>query len=159
MAGRMAPGAIQGESEEAFEGDYFDSGLKYIALGAGILTDPTQEYDPETNPTDTSQWDLQNPPEPELTDTKLAGEIYRKRFTSWNFLNPDGTISETATNVLQLSTTFHENEGNGSLTEVALYGGNATEDKDSGIIFNRKTFKVINKSSNHEISIIWKITF
>jgi len=159
MAGRMAPGAITGGEEESFEGDYFDHGLQYLAVGTGILTDSTREYDKETNPVDRDAYDILNPPEPTLDRTQLTNEIFRKQFTSWNFLNPDGSISDVATNILQISTTLTEDEANAPLNEVALFGGNATSEKGSGIMFNMKSFECISKTNNHRISIIWRLTF
>lgn len=164
MAGRMAPGAIQGGtgdsgSTEYLEGDYFDHGLQYLAVGTGILMDPTKEYDKDNNPVDRDAYDILNPPEPTLDRTQLTNEVFRKQFTSWNFLNPDGSLSNVATNILQISTTLTEDEANAPLNEVALFGGNSTSEKGSGIMFNMKSFECISKSNNHRISIIWRLTF
>ena len=165
MCGRMAPGAITGGEEEAFEGNYFDYGLNCLALGVGILQDPTLPYDPVTNKVDMTAWDAMDPPEPTLGQTKLVGEHYRKRFTSWKFQDAAGEETDTPTNILLLDTTFYENEANGPLSEIAIFGGTAIPDwnngasKDSGIMFNCKNFRVVNKESNHRLSIRWKLTF
>ena len=164
MARRMAPGAITGAQDESFLGDHIDFGLRYCALGVGILQDTSLPYDEVTNNVDRDAYDLQNPPEPELNETTLLGEFYRKRFTNWCFMDAAGQETETATNILILDTTFYENEAVGPITEIALFGGDALPHnndagKDSGLMFNLKRFKVINKQDNHRISIRWKLTF
>lgn len=164
MACRMAPGAIVGGDEASFEGNYLDFGLRHIALGLGVLQDPTQPYDPMTNHVDYDQWDVMNPPEPTLEENKLVGEFYRKRFTSWHFQDAAGEETDTPTNILLIDTTFYENEGNGPISEVGLFGGaslehNDGEGKDTGYCFNIKRFPVVNKKDNHRLSIRWKLTF
>lgn len=133
------------------------SGLKYLAVGVGILTDPSLPYDPVTNPT-VANWDLQNPPKEKNTDTLLAGELFRKEFTSWSFMEGDLPVS-TPTNVLRLVVTFDVNEASGPLTEMGLFGGDATENKNSGIMFNYKTFPVWNKPQDSQLTVTWKLTF
>jgi len=165
MAGRMAPGSITGGTDEAFAGSWFDTGLVCVALGVGILQDPNSPYDAITNPVDTANYDILNPPEPTLDENKLLGEIYRKRFTSWCFQAPDGSETDTVTNVLLLDTTFYENEACGPLSEIAIFGGDAEADwnngagKDSGLMFNKKVFPCVSKGNNHRISVRWKLTF
>lgn len=164
MAARMAPGAITGSTAAALQGDFLDHGLQYLAIGVGILKDPSKPYDKVTNPVDTTNWDLQDPNQELLTDIKLQGELFRKPFTSWCFVNPDGSESQTKTNVLKLVTTFVENEAIGPLTEMGLFGGDAQDwnngtGKDTGHMFNYKTYSVWNKPSDARLSISWVITF
>jgi hypothetical protein len=165
MAMRMAPGKIEGHVDVAtgeyipgkVGGEYNTSGLKFLAVGTGLLLDPNRDYDENDNP---STWDLQNPPEEELTVDKLAGEFYRKQFTDWKFLDMFGNLSPSPTNVLLLSTTFLESEAVGPLVEMGIFGDNsATTAKDTGMMFNYKTFKVWNKPNSCRLSIIWKLTF
>jgi hypothetical protein len=159
MACRLAPGAHTGlESGGADEGTFLVDGLQYLAVGVGILKDPTKAYDKVTNPVDTSKWDLQNPLVEALTDSKLRGEIFRKEFTSWSFVAADGSDSATPTNILKLVTTFYETEAVGPLTEMGLYGGNAQDwtngaGKDTGYMFNYKTFAVWNKPADSRLTI------
>ena len=165
MAGRMAPGAVTGSGNPSVNGDFLDSGLKYLALGVGILSDPELPYDEITNPVDTTQWDLQNPPAENLNTTKLVGEAYRKSFTSWHFINAAGEETDDITNILSLSTTFYEDEASGlPLTEMGLFGGDALDwnegnGKDTGFMFNHKTFKVWNKTNTQRLTVVWKLTF
>jgi hypothetical protein len=187
MAMRMAPGKIEGHVDVAtgeyipgkVGGEYNTSGLKFLAVGTGLLLDPNRDYDENDNP---STWDLQNPPEEELTVDKLAGEFYRKQFTDWKlfsikfpcqfincyrkqftdwkFLDMFGNLSPSPTNVLLLSTTFLESEAVGPIVEMGIFGDNsATTAKDTGMMFNYKTFKVWNKPNSCRLSIIWKLTF
>lgn len=164
MAARMAPGAITGSETVAFDGNFLDRGLQYLALGVGILQNPALPYDAKTNNVDTTQWNLQDPPTESLTDTKLVGEFFRKRFTSWCFEAADGSETTELTNILKLTTTFLENEANGPITEMGLYGGDAQDwnsgsGKDSGYLFNSKKFAVWNKPNNSRMTVCWKITF
>ena len=164
MAERMAPGTITGATNPAFQGNFASKGLQYLALGVGILKDKTKPYDEKTNNVDRTLWDLQDPPVETLTETKLVGEFYRKRFTTWCFVDAIGNETNTATNILKLTTTFLENEANGPITEMGIYGGDAQEwnagaGKDTGILFNLKRLKVWNKDSSSRLTIVWKITF
>lgn len=164
MAARMAPGAVTGSTTPSFTGNFLNSGLQYISVGVGILQNTALPYDEKTNDVDTTQWDLQNPPTEQLTVTKLVGELYRKQFTSWCFVDAAGNETSTLTNILKLSTTFYENEANGPLTEMGLFGGDAQDwnngaGKDSGYMFNYKTFKVWNKPNTARLSIVWKLTY
>ena len=158
MAYRMAPMQI---SETGTDVSELQSilGLQMLAVGVGILMDPTQPYDKVTNPVDTTQWDYMNPPAESLTDTKLVGEIFRKPFTSWTFVDENDVSSETPTNILKLVTTFMESEAVGPITEMGLFGGNATVEPDSGIMFNRKSFPVWNKDSSSRLTITWRLSF
>lgn len=156
MARRLAPGDNPTSPAPEVPLDSV-SGLKYLAVGIGLLQDPSQPYDPVTNPI-LPTWDLQNPTKEKITDTKLVGELFRKEFTSWSFMDGD-TPSATPTNVLRLVTTFDTNEASGPLTEMGLFGGDATEAKNSGIMFNYKTFPVWNKPNDSQLTVTWKLTF
>lgn len=158
MAYRMAPMQISETGTDVTELEGI-LGLQYLAVGVGILKDPTLPYDKVTNPVDAAQWDPFDPPEAQLTDVKLIGEIARKPFTSWAFVDENDQTSTTPTNILKLVTTFTETEAVGPLTEMGLYGGNATDEKDSGYLFNRKTYAVWSKSSDSRLTIQWRITF
>lgn len=163
MAYRMAPLQI---SETGTDVSTIQDilGLQYLAVGVGILKDPTKPYDKITNPVDTEQWDLQDPPQEALTDTHLVGEIFRKPFTSWAFVDENDNVSEEPTNILKLVTTFMETEAVGPLTEMGIFGGNAEDwddgvGKDSGLMFNRKSYPVWNKDSSSRLTVTWRLTF
>ena len=158
MAYRMAPMQISETGTDVTELQGI-LGLQYLAVGVGVLKDPTKPYDKVTNPVDDAQWQILDPPEAQLTDTKLVGEIARKEFTSWAFVDENDAVSEIPTNILKLVTTFTETEAVGPLTEMGLYGGTATDEKDSGFLFNRKSFPIWSKSSDSRLTISWRITF
>ena len=164
MAGRMAPGAITGGSEQAFIGNYLDRGIQYLAVGFGILKDPDLPYDAVSNPVDTSQYDLQNPPVETLADTKLLGEAIRVPPTTWCFVDAAGQETDEITNILKITFTLYEDMACGPITEVGMVGGNARAweagaGKDSGYMFNLKRFPVWNKLLNTRLSVCWKLTF
>lgn len=167
MAIRMAPGSLGGNLDTSgtyipgiTTGEYETIGLKYLAVGAGICVNASQVYNEATNPVDSTKWQLQNPPVETLTVVQLAGELYRKTFTDWKFLDSLGNLSSVPTNVLLLSTTFLETEAVGPLTEMGLTGGNgATITRNTGHLFNYKTFKVWNKPNDARLTIVWKLTF
>jgi len=157
MAYRMAPLQISETGTDVTELQNI-VGLQYLAVGVGILKDPTKPYDKVTNPVDTS-WNILDPPEAQLTDVKLVGEIARKPFSSWAFVDENDQVSEVPTNILKLVTTFTETEAVGPLTEMGIYGGNATDEKDSGYLWNRKTFPIWSKSNDSRLTISWRISF
>lgn len=160
MSCRLAPGSVPGNaSGGANSGTFLLDGLQYLGVGVGVLNDPAQPYDKVSNPVNTSVWDLQNPPAEQLDTTKLEGEIFRKEFTSWCFVDASGNDTNSPTNILKLVTTFYESEAVGPLTEMGLFGGNAEAAKDSGYMFNYKTFPVWNKPSDARLTITWKLTF
>lgn len=138
MASRLAPG----NAVNVNTGNFIPSGLQYLAVGVGNVG-----------------WDLQNPPVALLTDVRLYGEVTRKTFTSWTFLDSGGNSVNTATNILKLTTTFLENEAVGSLVEMGLFGGDATSSANSGHMFNFKTFPVWNKPADARLTVTWKVTF
>lgn len=158
MAYRMAPLQISETGTDVSEIQGI-LGLQYLAVGVGVLKNPDVPYDKVTNPVDQAVWDILDPPEAQLTDTKLVGEIARKPFSSWAFVDENDQVSETPTNILKLVTTFTETEAVGPLTEMGIFGGNATADKDSGFLFNRKTYSIWSKSADSRLSIAWRLTF
>ena len=159
MARRLAPGDSPTDPEPDTPLAAIN-GLQYLAVGVGELQNPSENYDPISNKT---TWDLQNPPKEQPETKKLAGEIFRKSFTNWSFMSGD-IPSSMPTNVLRLVTTFDTNEAAGPLVEMGLFGGDATDwsggaGKNTGIMFNYKTFPVWNKPADAQLTITWKLTF
>lgn len=144
MAQRMAPGAAVNTNG----GDFIANGLQYLAVGLGQL-------DSAGNQT----WNLQDPPSEQLTQTQLYGELTRQQFTSWTFLDSSNNPIQTATNILQLVTTFMETQAVGALVEMGIFGGNATSTANTGILFNYKTFPVWNKPSSARLTVTWNLTY
>lgn len=121
-----------------------DAGISYLAVGTGG-----------------SGWNLQNPPQPTNTQTKLENEIARKAFTTEDvtFIDPDtGDPTIVPTNVVDYTATFAETEAVGPLVEMGLFGGDATDLADSGTEINYRTFPVLNKTNSMTLSIIFRIT-
>ena len=121
-----------------------DGGITYLAMGTGV-----------------PGWNLQNPPQPTNTQTKLFNEISRKAFTTddVSFIDPEtGNPTGVPTNVVDFTATFAETEAVGPLVEMALFGGDATDLTDSGTEVNYRTFPVVNKSNSMTLTIIFRIT-
>jgi hypothetical protein len=121
-----------------------DGGITYLAMGTGA-----------------SGWNLQNPPQPTNTQTKLNNEISRKAFTTEDvtFVDPEtGDPTSIPTNVIDFTCTFAETEAVGPLVEMGLFGGDATDLTDSGTMVNFRTFPVINKTNSMTLTIIFRIT-
>ncbi|ASS74082.1 hypothetical protein CIG75_03165 [Tumebacillus algifaecis] len=147
MARRMAPSDNAATYNGTFQ-NHVANGFQYLALGKGVGTGNLQA--------------------PQAENPDLAGlrdEVYRKKISSWRFLNSDGTASTAPTNILELTTEITEAEAipdgqnNVPLTEMGLFGGDATDSKGTGFLFNHKVFPVWNKPNDARLRIIWKITF
>ena len=83
---------------------------------------------------------------PEITNTTLGTEVYRKGFTSKSW----STNQFTA--ICQLAT----DEGNYSITEVGVFS-NASLTTDSGTLLSH-ALKTIEKNSNITYNIIYRLT-
>ena len=120
------------------------SGIQYWAVGSG-------------NPNMSNT----NPDTPNVADTKLQAETFRKAIkpSDITFLDSGNSPTETITNKIQISITFLESEANGELREFGLFGGVATGTKDSGIMINRKIHPLIYKTSGMRLDRIIRITF
>lgn len=111
-------------------------GIQYWAVGEG-------------NPS----WDS-SPVSPTIDESELTNEVGRKVITSSNisFINPDTLeVSPVPTNCVLISCTFYEDECNGSWREFGIFGGNATADKDSGYMIDKKHHPIITKTSDIQI--------
>lgn len=118
-------------------------GLTYWAIGSGA-----------------NSWDT-NQPIPSATDTQLTNEIGRKIIPSsaFAFLDNEGQVTNTPTNVLQITLTFGANDCNGNWREFALYGGNATNQLGSGVMINHKIHTLQTKTTSVQIQRQIKFTF
>ena len=119
-------------------------GITYLAMGTGA-----------------SGWNLQNPPQPQQTETTLFNEIARKAFTTQDvtFIDPTtGEPTELPTNVVDYTCTFAETETVGPIVEMGLFGGDATDLADSGTQINARNFPVINKTNSMTLTVIFRIT-
>ena len=111
------------------------TGLKYWAVGQG-----------------NSSWDTSTP-EALTTDTELTNEIGRKQISAsdMTWVTSNGSDSSTPTNRLKVRVTFGANECVGTWREFGLFGGNATDSRNSGIMINHKNHSVITKTNEMEI--------
>lgn len=111
------------------------TGLKYWAVGQG-----------------NSSWDTSTP-DALTTDTELTNEIGRKQISAsdMTWVTSSGSDSSTPTNRLKVRVTFGANECVGTWREFGLFGGNATDSRNSGIMINHKNHSVITKTNEMEI--------
>lgn len=130
MAKRMRPGTSWG------------SGIQYLEVGTGVGAGTTQ-----------------NPQAESTAQNTLRVPLARKAITSWTYLDGSGNPTGAETNVVQLTTVYTENEANGAIVEMGLFGGDATAAMGTGYAFNYKTFPVWNKQAGMKLTIIWKLTF
>jgi hypothetical protein len=159
----------------------FGYGFQCLAIGNGdygINTGwsdtekATYLFNPETN----------NQPADQKLKTGLIHEIFRKQITSWSFLDTEGNVSNTETNILKLTTLFTADEAPGQyIVEMGLFGGDANvvdynsitnavhideyckegnaNGNRKGHMFNYKIFKSWNKIEGSSLLVNWIITF
>lgn len=110
-----------------------NSGIKYWAIGSG-----------------SADWDS-DMPEPEINASRLTNEIGRVAIASEDitYLLPDGTESESPTNILQIKHTFGADDCNGEWREFGIFGGDAaTDELNTGIIIDKKHHELKAKTSD-----------
>ena len=117
-------------------------GIQYWAVGSG-----------------NSSWDT-TIPSPEVTATKLTLETGRVPIpdTGIVFLDSSFNESSTPTNILQITCLFGEYDCNGVWREFALFGGDATDVKDSGIMINKRHHEVLTKTSDMTVERVMRFT-
>lgn len=129
IANRMRPGN-------------WGNGITYLEVGTGVGSGTPQAPEVES-----------------IEQKNLRSPLVRKQISSWTFLTAAGQPTQTPTNIIELTTTFDEEEAIGALVEMGLYGGDAASSLGSGQLFNYKVFPVWNKSSGMKLTVIWKLTF
>lgn len=98
------------------------------------------------------EWDIELPP-PEVGDTELVTPLDEKVVVCHYWDDVEEVFSLTPTDILDVRTTFLSEEGNGTLREFGLRGG------DSGtVLFNYVTHSKIVKTSDFNLERILKIT-
>lgn len=117
-------------------------GLQYWAVGSGA-----------------SSWD-DDMPTPEITATRLTSEIGRVPISIDDIRFLDSNYDEVSnpTNILQVSHIFGVNDCNGTWREFGIFGGNATETPNSGIMINKRHHSVINKTDEMTIERVMRFT-
>lgn len=84
---------------------------------------------------------------PELTDTGLTTEIFRKLVS----------VRSVADNVATFQTFFSTSEANGTLREAGLFGDNATGTANTGTLFSKLAINRV-KSTSDTLTLSWSIT-
>ena len=127
-----------------FKGQSGYSRLGYWAVGSG-----------------SDSWDNTNPPVAQVTDTGCVNELGRKaiRERDITFIDSSNRPTSSVTNRLQITVTFSENECNGVWREFAIFGGNATATKGSGIAINHKNHAIMVKTNNMVVERQIRFTF
>lgn len=120
------------------------SGVQYFAVGAG-----------------STAWNNNSLPSPDVTDSKLLAETFRKEITKDDvkFIDSNNDESDVPTNRIEIKVMFTEAEANGELRELGIFGGNASSTKNSGYLLNRKIHPLIYKTSGMRLERIIRFTF
>lgn len=128
------------------------SGHSLIAnMFVGIKTDPVSHIAVGTGS------DAVDP-----SDIKLRNEIFRKA------INPvDATVDLTITDdnrrKVTVKTELKSAEGNGELTEAALFSVNPADPNpalmNNGVMYNRVVFPKVTKTTDFTLTLIWEIIF
>lgn len=118
------------------------SGIQYWAIGSGD-----------------SSWD-NSLPSPSVDSTRLTSEIGRVAISSDNikFLDSDFNEYPTPTNIIQVSHIFGTGDCNGVWREFGIFGGNATDSANSGIMINKRHHAIITKTEEMTIERIMRFT-
>jgi hypothetical protein len=118
------------------------AGITYLAVGSG-------------NPS----WTITDPPAPTTSQILLENEYYRKAIQLSTFVHPEtGEPTTTDTNIVDYVTTFGEAEAVGPMLELALFGGDATAERNTGTMINWRTIPIISKTATMTLTIIFRIT-
>lgn len=127
-----------------FKGQSGYSGLTYWAIGSG-----------------SDSWDNVNPPVAQATDTGCVNELGRKAIptSAIKFITESNAETGSVTNRLQITLTFTENECNGVWREFAIFGGNATATRNSGLAINHKNHSIMVKTNTMVVERQIRFTF
>lgn len=106
-------------------------GMQYWAVGSGFQS-----------------WDS-SMPNPTSSAKVLTSELGRKALTKDNirFLDAEGMPVDTPTNKIEVSCFFGTNDCNGVWREFGIFGGNATNEADTGILIDKKHHPLITKTN------------
>lgn len=124
------------------KGDTEYGGAQYWAVGSGD-----------------SSWDA-SLPSPDINATRLTAELGRAKLSpeDFVFLDSNYEVSATPTNILQISHVFETDECNGVWREFGIFGGNANENANSGIMINKRHHAVLTKTEEMTIERIMRFT-
>lgn len=126
-----------------FKNQAGNKGITHWAIGSGATDWDTSEKNPTAS------------------DTRLANEIFRKAIPVDNikFIDEHGEISESVTNRISVSLTFASGEANGAWREFAIFGGDASDSLNTGIMINHKIHKILTKDDTMTIERQIRFTF
>ena len=118
------------------------SGIQYWAVGSGA-----------------DAWDL-SMPTPDINATRLTAELGRVPISASevSFLDSDYNVVSTPTNILQIKHTFGTSDCNGVWREFGIFGGNATENLNSGIMINKRHHAIITKTEDMTVERTMRFT-
>lgn len=118
------------------------TGLQYWAVGSG-----------------SESWDNVNPTPATENDTQLVNEIGRKAISPSNitYLDEGNQPTSTVTNKIRVTVTFGTGDCNGTWREFAIFGGNATGTRNSGLAINHKNHSIMVKTA--EMTVERQIIF
>jgi hypothetical protein len=87
-------------------------------------------------------------------DQKLESEVFRKEITP---IDPAKDITPVDKKVrVIVSTELDFAEGNGALTEAAMFNGS---DPAASVMYNRVVFPPVNKTPDFKLTLVWEILF
>lgn len=87
------------------------------------------------------------------SDTALGAELFRKEINPPDVNQHLSTTNDNRRKVL-LSAELDFAEGNGALTEAALFNADT-----GGVMYNRVVFPTVTKTSDFKLTLIWEIIF
>ena len=88
---------------------------------------------------------------PSRSDTQLENETFRKAVLSY-----DKRVSDDYITFIAYVTS---SDYVGDISELGLFGGDATETSNTGTLFSRVVIPTVSKTSNEGFIIEWKLTF
>ena len=135
-----------------FRGGTDFQGLQTWAIGSGA-----------------SGWDVRwgsgLPPSTDVSATRLVNEIGRMPLSItgqdsyMTFVDQNGVPTEGLTNRLKVMRRFGRSDVNGEWREFALFGGNASEARGSGVMINHRIHPVMTKTPDMSVERFIIFTF
>ena len=135
-----------------FRGGTDFQGLQMWAIGSGASS-----WD--------ARWDGNLPPTTDVSATRLVNEIGRmplsiaSQDSYMTFVDQNGVPTEALTNRLKVMRRFGRSEVNGEWREFALFGGNASEARGSGVMINHRIHPVMTKTPDMSVERFIIFTF
>ena len=131
--------AISKLAAARFRGGTDFQGIQMWAVGSG-----SSAWD--------ARWDSSLPPAADAAAARLVNEIGRLPISISGqdsymvFVDQNGNPTDGLTNRLLVRRQFGRTEVNGDWREFAIFGGNANETRNSGIMINHKIHRIITKT-------------